>query len=237
MKKIVLTLFVCLSFIMVANARLYPHVVDTLPKRVISGLEVIPVRTTYSESGNVYWKLRITDFEKCFQRFESEYPGGINYNLNSDEVNKVFYDWQDKFWEIYPPEIKALKNFDLKLFVDKDGRVFAVEFSMPDETFQKLEGLPKNTLKNFYRNLIKEECKTFKEVDFYVLNPDDEFDRYQLLSVWGSNGSGNEYITILLKKFGYDVFGTFNLSNLPQEEFRRLLEKEKVRIKSQEKEQ
>ena len=47
MKKIILTLFICLSCIIVANARLYPHVVDTLLKRVVNGLEVIPVRTTY----------------------------------------------------------------------------------------------------------------------------------------------------------------------------------------------
>ena len=147
MKKIILTLSVCLFCIMVANARLYPHVVDTLPKRVVNGLEVIPVRTTYKNSGEIYWKLRISDFEKCFQRFESKYPGGMNYNLNSAEVNQAIYNWQDKLWEIYPPEMKALEGVDLKLFVDKDGHVFAVEFSMSDETFQKLEGLPKNTLK------------------------------------------------------------------------------------------
>ena len=236
MKKIILTLFVCLSCIMVANARLYPHVVDTLPKRVINGLEVIPVRKTY-KSGGVYWKLRISDFEKCFQRFESKCPGEINYKLNSDEVNQAIYDWQDKLWEIYPPEIKALKEFDLKLFVDRDGRVFAVEFSMTDETFQKLEDLPKNTLKNFYRNLIKQQCKAFKEVDFHVLNPDYEFHSYELLSVWGECGRGNEYITLLFKKFCYDMFGTFTPSNLPREEFRRLIEEEEARMKSQQKEQ
>lgn len=43
MKKIILTLFVCLSCIMVANAE-YPHVVDTLPKRIVNGLEIIPVK-------------------------------------------------------------------------------------------------------------------------------------------------------------------------------------------------
>ena len=223
MKKIILTLFVCLSCIMVANARLYPHVVDTLPKRVINGLEVIPVRKTY-KSGGVYWKLRISDFEKCFQRFESKYPGGMNYNLNSDEVNQAIYDWQDKLWEIYPPEIKALKEFDLKLFVDRDGRVFAVEFSMTDETFQKLEDLPKNTLKNFYRNLIKQQCKVFKEIDFHVLDANNDC-------------NNPEYTTIWLKKFSYDVFGTFNPFKLPREEFRRLIEEEEARMKSQQKEQ
>lgn len=43
MKKIILTLSVCLSCIMVANAE-YPHVVDTLPKRIVNGLEIIPVK-------------------------------------------------------------------------------------------------------------------------------------------------------------------------------------------------
>ena len=44
MKKIILTLYVCLSCIMIANARWNPSVVDTLPKRVINGLEVILIR-------------------------------------------------------------------------------------------------------------------------------------------------------------------------------------------------
>ena len=139
MKKIILTLYVCLSCIMIANARWNPSVVDTLPKRVINGLEVILIRETY-ESGNIFWTLRVSDFKKCFQRFESKYPGGINYNLNSDEVNKSIWDWEDQLWEIFPPEIKALERFNLKLFVDKNGQVFTVEFSMPDEAFQKLDG-------------------------------------------------------------------------------------------------
>ena len=224
MKKIILTLFICLSCIIVANARLYPHVVDTLLKRVVNGLEVIPVRTTYYDSGEIYWDLRVSDFEKCFQRFESKCPGEINYKLNSDEVNQAIYDWQDKLWEIYPPEIKALKDFDLVLFIDKNGRVFAVEFSMPDEAFQKLEELPENTLKNFYQNLIKKKCKAFKEIDFHVLDSNNDFDR-------------PEYITIWLRKVGYDIFGTFNPLNLPREEFRRLIEEEEARMKSQQKEQ
>ena len=59
---------------------------------------------------------------------------------------------------------KALERFNLNLFVDKNGRVFTVEFSIPDEAFQKLDGFPKNTLKNFYHKLIKEKCEAFKEV-------------------------------------------------------------------------
>ena len=175
---------------MIANARWNPSVVDTLPKRVINGLEVILIRETY-ESGNIFWTLRVSDFKKCFQRFESKYPGGINYNFNSEEVNKSIYDWEDRLWKIFPSEIKALERFNLNLFVDKNGRVFTVEFSMPDEAFQQLEGFPKNTLKNFYHNLIKEECKTFKKVDFQVLDPDSEGGRQILLDVCGSFGSGN----------------------------------------------
>ena len=164
MKKIILTLYVCLSCIMIANARWNPSVVDTLPKRVINGLEVILIRETY-ESGGVYWRLRTSDLKDNLQRFESKYPGGINYNLNSDEVNEAICDWEDEIWEtIVPAEIKALEEFDVGLFIDKDGRVFTAEFSMPDETFQKLEKLSKNTLKNLYRNLIKERCKAIKEV-------------------------------------------------------------------------
>ena len=216
MKKIILTLFVCLSCIMVANAE-YPHVVDTLPKRIVNGLEIIPVKKTY-EWGGVFWDFRVSDFEKCFQRFKNKCRGEINYALNSSEVDKAIYDWQDKFWEIYPPEMKALKDFNLKLFIDNDGRVFAVEFSMPDEAFQKLEGLPENMLKNFYQNLIKQECTVFKELDFHVLNSNKDFD-------------SPKYTTIWLKKDVYDMFGTFN----PFKE--QMIKEKEARMKSQEKEQ
>ena len=217
---------------MIANARWNPSVVDTLPKRVINGLEVILIRETY-ESGNIFWTLRVSDFKKCFQRFESKYPGGINYNFNSEEVNKSIYDWEDRLWKIFPSEIKALERFNLNLFVDKNGRVFTVEFSMPDEAFQQLEGFPKNTLKNFYHNLIKEECKTFKKVDFQVLDPDSEGGRQILLDVCGSFGSGNEYTTIFLNKSCYDMFGTFSPWRLPKDEFNRLIKKNEAEMNSQ----
>ena len=217
---------------MIANARWNPSVVDTLPKRVINGLEVILIRETY-ESGNIFWTLRVSDFKKCFQRFESKYPGGINYNFNSEEVNKSIYDWEDRLWKIFPSEIKALERFNLNLFVDKNGRVFTVEFSMPDEAFQKLEGFPKNTLKNFYHNLIKEECKTFKKVDFQVLDPDSEGGRQILLDVCGSFGSGNEYTTIFLNKSCYDIFGTFSPWRLPKDEFNRLIKQNEAEMNSQ----
>ena len=153
---------------MIANAQWTPYVVDTLPQRIINGLEVIPIKKTY-ESGGVYWRLRTSDLKDNLLRFESKYPGGINYNLNSDEVNEAICDWENEIWEtIVPAEIKALEEFNIRLLIDKDGRVFTAEFSMPDETFQKLEKLSKNTLKNLYRNLIKERCKAIKEVDFQI---------------------------------------------------------------------
>ena len=139
---------------MIANAQWTPYVVDTLPKRIINGLDVIPIKKTY-ESGGISWKLRTSDLKDNLQRFESKYPGGINYNLNSDEVNEAICDWEDEIWEtIVPAEIKALEEFNIRLLIDKDGRVFTAEFSMPDETFQELEKLSENTLKNLYCNLI-----------------------------------------------------------------------------------
>ena len=221
---------------MIANARWNPSVVDTLPKRVINGLEVILIRETY-ESGNIFWTLRVSDFKKCFQRFESKYPGGINYNFNSEEVNKSIYDWEDRLWKIFPSEIKALERFNLNLFVDKNGRVFTVEFSMPDEAFQKLDGFPKNTLKNFYHKLIKEKCEAFKEVDLQVLDPDSEGGRRILLEVCGSFGSGNEYTTIFLNKSCYDIFGTFSPWRLPKDEFNRLIKKNEAEMNSQKQEE
>ena len=161
MKKIILTLSVCLSCIMIANARLYPHVVDTLPKRVINGLEVIPVRTTYYDSGDIYWKLKISDFEKCFQRFESKCLGEINYKLNSDEVNQAIDDWQDKLWEIYPPEIKALKNADLVLFVDKDGTLIGMRLSSFNVYHLIWNGLFHSKL---CHNLFCDVCNQFPKV-------------------------------------------------------------------------
>ena len=148
-------------------------------------------------------------------------------------MNKAIYDWEDQLWEIFPPEIKALEGFNLKLFVDKNGQVFTVEFSIPDEAFQKLDGFPKNTLKNFYHKLIKEKCEAFKEVDLQVLDPDSEGGRRILLEVCGSFGSGNEYTTIFLNKSCYDIFGTFSPWRLPKDEFNRLIKKNEAEMNSQ----
>lgn len=228
MKKIILTLFVCLSCITMANARLNPSVVDTLPKRVINGLEVIPIRTTY-ESGDVFWKLRCSDFNKSFQKFESKYPGRINYKNESRETVNAIYDWQDHIWEtIVPTEIKTLEGIDITLFVDKGGHVFTADFSMENEVFQKLSTLPQNTLKNLYHNLIKEKCKKIKDVEFYHLDVNNEFDRSTLWSVCGSKGFGKEYITIRLSYYLYNQYGTSNLHKIlamPMEEVERIQKK------------
>ena len=205
---------------------------DTLPQRIINGLEVIPIKKTY-ESGGVYWRLRTSDLKDNLLRFESKYPGGINYNLNSDEVNEAICDWEDEIWEtIVPAEIKALEEFNIRLLIDKDGRVFTAEFSMPDETFQKLEKLSKNTLKNLYRNLIKERCKAIKEVDFQILSTDSDINRGIIFGVCGSLGSGNEYTTLFLNKVAYDMFGTFSPWRLPKDEFKRLLKKNEAEMNS-----
>ncbi len=217
---------------MIANAQWTPYVVDTLPQRIINGLEVIPIKKTY-ESGGVYWRLRTSDLKDNLLRFESKYPGGINYNLNSDEVNEAICDWEDEIWEtIVPAEIKALEEFNIRLLIDKDGRVFTAEFSMPDETFQKLEKLSKNTLKNLYRNLIKERCKAIKEVDFQILSTDSDINRGIIFGVCGSLGSGNEYTTLFLNKVAYDMFGTFSPWRLPKDEFKRLLKKNEAEMNS-----
>ena len=234
MKKIIITLFVCLSCIMIANAQWTPYVVDTLPQRIINGLEVIPIKKTY-ESGGVYWRLRTSDLKDNLLRFESKYPGGIDYNLNSDEVNEAICDWENEIWEtIVPAEIKALEEFNIRLLIDKDGRVFTAEFSMPDETFQKLEKLSKNTLKNLYRNLIKERCKAIKEVDFQILSTDSDINRGIIFGVCGSLGSGNEYTTLFLNKVAYDMFGTFSPWRLPKDEFNRLRKKYEAEMNGRE---
>lgn len=224
MKKVILTLSVCLSCIMIANAKLDQKVVDTLEKRIVNGLEIMPIRTTY-ESGEIFWKLRASDFKKCFQKFESKYPGDINYNLESKETVDVILDWEDHIWEtIVPTEIKALQGIDIRIFVDKEGRVFTAEFLMADDVFQKLNTFPPNTLKNLYHNLIREKCKAIKEAEFHSLDENSEYGRSLSWAVCGSMGVGKEYVTIKLSWFIYYVFGTCNLGKLSDEEKIRMLE-------------
>lgn len=231
MKKTILTLFVCLSCIMIANARQEtPSVIDTLAKRVINGLEVIPIRTTY-EGGTIFWKLRVSDFDKHFQKFESNYPGAIDFSLESRETAGAIGDWKDYVWRTAIPEaIKALEGINIMLFVDKEGHVFTADFSMKDEVFQKLNTLPENTLKNLYQNLIKENCETIKDIEFHSLDTDSESGRILSWAVCGSKGIGKEYITISLYWYVYYVYGT--CKPLPYEELKKIDEKMQEREKS-----
>ena len=208
MKKIILALYVCLSCIMIANARQEtPSVVDTLAKRVINGLEVIPIRKTY-EGGTIFWKLRVSDFDSHFQKFESKYPGEMNFSLESSETAEAIGEWQDHVWETAVTEaIKALEGFNITLFIDKEGQVFTADFSMKDEEFQKLKTLPENTLKDLYQNLIKEKCETIKDIEFHYLDLNSEFGRITSWAACGSKGLGKEYITIDLFWYVYHVRG------------------------------
>lgn len=233
MKKVILILFVCLSCSMIANASLETSsVIDTLPKRVINGLEVIPIRTTY-QSGKIFWKLRVSDFDKCFQKFESKYPGGIDYSLEAKETAEAICDWKDHVWEVVvPAAIKALEGIDIMLFVDKEGHVFTADFFMTDEVFQKLNILPQNTLKNLYHNLIKEKCKTIKDIEFCALEWDNEFNKRLVWAVCGSKGAGKEYVTIDLSWYIYNVYGTSH-ANLSTDELKKIEKKMQERKKSE----
>lgn len=231
MKKTILTLFICLSCIMIASAHVEtPHVVDTLAKRVINGLEVIPIRKTY-EGGTIFWKLRVSDFDSHFQKFESKYPGGIDFSIKSSETAEAIGEWQDHVWETAVPEaIKALEGFNITLFIDKEGQVFTADFSMKDEEFQKLKTLPKNTLKNLYQNLMKEKCETIKDIEFHYLDLNSEAGRITSWAACGSKGLGKEYITIGLSWYVYHIYGTCR--PLPYEELKKIEEKMREREES-----
>ena len=192
---------------MIANAQWTPYVVDTLPQRIINGLEVIPIKKTY-ESGGVYWRLRTSDLKDNLLRFESKYPGEMNFSLESSETAEAIGEWQDHVWETAVPEaIKALEGFNITLFIDKEGQVFTADFSMKDEEFQKLKTLPENTLKDLYQNLIKEKCETIKDIEFHYLDLNSEFGRITSWAACGSKGLGKEYITIDLFWYVYHVRG------------------------------
>ena len=217
MKKIIFTLLISLLCSIIAKARIQEiPVVDTLPKRVINGLEVVPIKTTY-KSGEIFWRLRVPDFEKHFQSFKSRYPGAISYRLESKKTVKMIYNWQDSIWnKIVPADIKKLapesqdQYFDILLYVNKNGRVFATEFFMTNEIFQKLNSLPRDMIKNLYQDLLKRICHPIKQPTFRFLDMDDEFDRACSWQACGSGGQGKEYVTVTLKWMKYKIFGTQN---------------------------
>ncbi len=219
MKKIILTLLSSVLWIMIANASIFEiPVVDTLPKRVINGLEVVPIRTTY-KSGNILWRLRVPDFEKNFKNFESRYPGGFNHNLISKKTIEAFYNWQDSIWnKVVPTEIKTLPDkfpntgfdLDILLYINKEGHVFTVEFFMTNDVFQELNTLPQNMIKDLYHNLLKKKFHPIKQVTFRFLDMENEFDRACSWQACGSGGQGKEYVTVTLKWMMYKIFGTQN---------------------------
>lgn len=195
-----LALFVCLSYSMLANAQVESSgVIDTLTKRVINGLEVVPIRT--SRDGVPFrWELRVHDFDSHFQKFEGRYAGSVTnfcfVDLDTTAPMSV-REWEVCIWEsIVPDVVKALDSFGIRLFIDKEGRVFTAEFSMEDKAFQKLNTLPQNTLKKLYQDLTKEECKAIKGAKIQRL--DSEWNRFPSCS----EGGEIEYITIFLGKTG-----------------------------------
>ena len=218
MKKIIFTLLINLFCTMIVKAfdiNDFP-VVDTLPKKVINGLEVVPIRTTY-KSGEVSWRLRAPDYEKKFQCFSSKYPGNINFNLASEEIVETIYNWQDTIWnKIVPANIKTLPDKSLKgyidilLYTDKNGSTFAVEFFMSNHVFQKLNTLPRDMMKKLYDRLLKEKCNAIQHTEFRYLDMKDESDRGLSWYVRGSEGQGKEYVTIRLKSSVYRMLGTQN---------------------------
>ncbi|MCQ4875302.1 hypothetical protein [Butyricimonas paravirosa] len=208
MKKIILILLVNLSCVIMASADIWtPCIVDTLSKRVINGLEVVPIRTTY-ESGEIFWRLQVPDFEKKFWNFESKYPGIINYGFVSEAITDSIADWEDEIWhKVVPARLKSLikdlsdrRVFSILLYINQKGNVFTVEFEMTDNVFQILTSLPENMMKSLYANLLEETCETIKRVDFQYFD-----DPFRL---------GKEYITKNIDWYIYDTFGTHNPTKL-----------------------
>lgn len=216
MKKIILTLLVSLLCTIVVKAFVVRDslILDTLPERIINGLEVIPIKISYYTSGRVNWKLRTVDFNKKIQKFNGKYPSEINWETISNEVHNTIRCWQDSVWhEVVPAEIKALPDkilgdayppLRIQLYVNKNGHIFAADFCMTDEEFQYLNSLPLNMLKDFYDDLLRLECKVIQQVEFRYIDFNESG------STCGSLGEGKEYIVMTLDWFSYDLYGTQN---------------------------
>ena len=94
MKNVILTLLVYLSYVVMVNASTAINIrkEDTLSKRVINGLEIVPIRTKVGcckELETIHWKLHVPDFDKSFQKFESKYPGYIGESLTHEMVEML----------------------------------------------------------------------------------------------------------------------------------------------------
>lgn len=211
MKKIILILLTNLLYVMIANAFVMNNseMKDTLSKRIVNGLEVIPIKMktlTYSEYSKVnLWKLHVPGFEESFRNFESRYPGRIGDSV-SKEMLEILADWQEDVWnKIIPAEIKVLvgkcsspdqRKFHIRLYINKEGCVFAVEFIVSDDVLEALNTLPRDMMKDLYCNLLKEKCDVIKQVEFCLYR--DEI----------TNQEGKEYITMTWDWFLYNKFGT-----------------------------
>ena len=83
-------LLVNLSFEIMVNASTINNVEkgDTLSKRMINGLEVVPIKMKtliYKGQSEVnLWRLHIPDFEESFQNFDSKYPGRMGDSFSID---------------------------------------------------------------------------------------------------------------------------------------------------------
>lgn len=212
MKKTILTLLVSLLVVMVANA-LDPKdlpVVDTLPERLVNGLKITPIRTTY-RTGEIFWKLRVPNFDKSFQKFESKYPGVFSESESKETMDSI-YNWREDVWnKIVSNEIKTAMGecergkFKILLYINKEGEVFAVEFLMMNEEFQKLNTLPQNMMRDLYHNLLKEKCNAIKQCKFCYNPTVDHLERY-----------GKDYIIMNMDWYIHDLFGTDNPTKLQE---------------------
>ena len=212
MKKVILTLLTSLLCVMLVEGQISEAPMeDTLPQRIINGLEVIPIRTTTIFSKEDSWILRVPNFEKNFQNLDSKYPGIIDYSSVPSELTDSIADWQDNIWyKIVPAELKTLikelpdrpgrKYFRISLYINQEGNVFTVEFVVTGNILRALNSLPENTMKILYTNLLKETCETIKQIKFQY---GDDPDRL-----------GKEYITEHMDWYLYDLFGTESNSKL-----------------------
>ena len=210
-------LLVNLSFEIMVNASTINNVEkgDTLSKRMINGLEVVPIKMKtliYKGQSEVnLWRLHIPDFEESFQNFESKYPGRMGDSFSIEILEKLA-DWKEYVWtEVVPAEIKTLvgkcssphqREFLIWLYVNNEGNAFAVEFIVSDVVLEALNSLPKNMMKELYDNLLKEKCEVIKQVEF-CLNKDKV-----------TNQEGKEYIIERWDWFLYNKFGTCHPTKL-----------------------
>jgi len=214
MRKVIIALLTSMLCVLSVEAQIFSDRFieeDTLPQRVVNGLEVVPIKEYTFISGEIhYWKLHVPDFEEKFQHFESRYPGIIDYRFVSAGPRDSIADWLDDIWnKVVPNEIKALvknlsmdNDFIIYLYIDQEGRVFTVEFKMTDAVLQALSTLPENMMENLYNNLLKENSKTIKQIKFRYSDDPKEL--------------GKEYIIEYMDWYFYDQYGITNPTKLDE---------------------